>query len=157
MTAEDDTTNDTVDEQFRSLLEGLRTSIPGVQVLFAFLLTAPLQNKFADLSRHDANAFSVAFYAAAISSVLLIAPSVHQRVRAPSTGIRRHSKRHLRWTTWVVIIGSITMGIAMVATTYLVSRLTFGATPATIATSLVAAVMLWAWFYLPLVTFNRRR
>ena len=38
----DDATTD-VDDQFRAILEGLRTTLPGVQVLFAFLLTLPLQ------------------------------------------------------------------------------------------------------------------
>lgn len=152
---DDEHSNSSVDDQFLALLEGLRTSIPGVQVLFAFLLTAPLQTQFGDLSQHDKAAFSIAFYAAGIASVLLIAPSVHQRVRAPSTGIRRRSKQHLVWTTWIAIVGSIFMGIAMIATTYLVSRLTFDATPAAIATGVTAATMLWAWFYLPIVTFGR--
>ena len=40
-----------IDDQFRSLMEGLRTTIPGVMVLFAFLLTLPLQPAFADLTR----------------------------------------------------------------------------------------------------------
>lgn len=146
---------DTVDDQFRSLLEGLRTSLPGVQVLFAFLLTAPLQAAFDDLSPHDKIAFSIAFYSAGLSSVLLIAPSVHQRMRAPITGIQRQSKRHLILTTWVAIIGSVAMGIAVIATTYLVSRLTLEATAAVVATVVMAVPMMWSWFYLPLVTFNR--
>ncbi len=152
----DDPLDNSVDDQFRSLLEGLRTSLPGVQVLFAFLLTAPLQSKFGDLSGRDKTAFSIAFYAAGISSVLLIAPSVHQRIRAPISGIERQSKRHLVLTTWVAILGSVSMGIAMIATTYLVSRLTLDSTPAVLATSVLAATMIWAWFFLPLVTFNRK-
>lgn len=144
-----------VDEEFRALLEGLRTSLPGVQVLFAFLLTAPLQGGFADLTAHERTAFSIAFYAAGISSVLLIAPSVHQRIRAPLTGLQRRSKVHLIWTTWVTIAGSVTMGVAMLATTYLVSHFLYKSTPAFIATGLVATTLVWAWFYLPLVTFNR--
>ncbi len=35
-----------VDDRFRALLEGLRTTIPGVMVLFAFLLTVPLATSF---------------------------------------------------------------------------------------------------------------
>ncbi len=144
-----------VDEQFRALLEGLRTSLPGVQVLFAFLLTVPLQGTFESLTTVDKTAFSIAFYSAGLSSVLLIAPSVHQRVRAPASGLRRKSKRHLIWTTWVTIIGSLTMGIAMLATTYLVSNLLYATTPAVVATALVAAALSWAWFYLPLITFQK--
>lgn len=144
-----------VDEEFRSLLEGLRTSLPGVQVLFAFLLTAPLSGRFDELDQHDKVAFSVAFYSAGIASVLLIAPSVHQRVRAPFTGLRRRSKSHLIWTTWVAIIGSVVMGVAVAATVYLVSRLVHSGSPAIAATAAIVAIMIWAWFYLPLITFQR--
>jgi hypothetical protein len=149
------TLSDDVDARFRSLLEGLRTALPGVQVLFAFLLTAPLSGRFQEFGFLERTAFSVAFHAAGISSILLIAPSVHQRVRAPITGIQRHSKQHLIWTTWVAIVGSFTMGAAMIATACLVSRLIYDSSPAVAATALVAATMIWSWFYLPLVTFNR--
>ncbi len=143
-----------VDERFRSFMEGLRTSLPGVQVLFAFLLTAPLQSGFSDLSGSERAAFSIAFYTSGLASVLLIAPSIHQRVRAPSTGIRRHSERHLWWATWVAIIGSIAMGVAMSATVFLVSAIVFADSAAAIATAVIATVVGWAWFYLPLVVFN---
>lgn len=144
-----------VDEQFRSLMEGLRTSIPGVQVLFAFLLIAPLQSEFAAFDRTERVAFSVAFYAAGVASVLLIAPSVHQRVRAPSTGLTRHSKRHLIWATWVALAGSMAMGVAMLATVFLVSHLVFSGSEAAVATASIAALVAWSWLYLPLVTFRR--
>ncbi len=154
-TTETTTDDDTVDEQFRALLEGLRTSLPGVQVLFAFLLTAPLQAGFAEFTRQEKTAFSIAFYAAGLSSVLLIAPSVHQRIRAPLTGLQRQSKSHLVFTTWVTIVGSITMGVAMLATTYMVSHVVYESARAVIATSLISTALIWSWFYLPLVTFNR--
>lgn len=144
----------TVDEQFRSLLEGLRTSIPGVQVLFAFLLTAPLQGAFDDFTGAERAAFAIAFLSSGIASVLLIAPSVHQRVRAPSSGLPRRSKQHLIWATWVAIVGSAVMGIAVSATVYLVSSLVFEQTVAAVATAGVVAILFWSWFYLPVVTFD---
>ena len=145
----------TVDDQFARLLEGLRTSLPAVQVLFAFLLTAPLQSGFDGIDGVQRSAFAVAFYASGLASVLLIAPSVHQRVRAPSSGLIRHSKRHLVWATWVAIVGSIVMAVAVLATVFLVSSLVFSTFAAAIASTLVATVLSWAWFFLPLVTFPR--
>ena len=38
-------------EQFSALLDGLRTTLPGVQLTTAFLLTLPLYDKFAELAR----------------------------------------------------------------------------------------------------------
>ncbi len=146
-----------VDEQFRALLEGLRTSLPGVQVLFAFLLTAPLQSKFADLGSLETGAFSVAFYASGTASLLLIAPSVHQRLRAPSSGMERQSARHLEIATWLTIVGTIAMGIAIVATVFLISSLVFTTATAVVATGVLAGLLSWTWFYLPLVSFSRER
>lgn len=145
-----------VDEQFRSLLEGLRTSIPAVQVLFAFLLTAPLQGKFDTLTDAERIAFAVAFYASGTASVLLVAPSVHQRMRAPSTGMQRRSVRHLAWATWLGIAGSIAALIAISATVYLVSNIVFNASAAIVAATLFTALSCWAWVFLPIVTFRSR-
>lgn len=136
-------------------MEGLRTSLPAVQVLFAFLLIAPFQGEFSRLDAVERNTFSVAFIAAGLSSVLLIAPSIHQRVRAPMTGLRRHSKRHLSMTIWVALAGSAFMAIAILATVYLVARLVYSAAPAAIVTATVGAVLLGTWLYLPLVAFRR--
>lgn len=145
-----------VDEQFRALLEGLRTSLPGVQVLFAFLLTAPLQSAFADFDGFERSSFAVAFYSSGLASILLIAPSVHQRMRAPATGIERHSRRHLIIATWITIVGTVAMGVAIVATTLVVSSFVFGRGTAFLTGTAIALVAAWAWCYVPLVTFRRR-
>lgn len=146
----------TIDEQFRSLLEGLRTSIPAVQVLFAFLLTAPLQSEFGNLTGTERIAFAVAFYASGAASVLLVAPSIHQRVRAPATGMQRHSKRHLIWATWLGIVGSLAALVAVSATVYLVSNIVFNVSVAVTAATLITALACWSWLFLPIVTFRSR-
>lgn len=152
-----DQDDSSVDQEFRSLMEGLRTSLPAVQVLFAFLLTAPLQSAFDDFVRVERISFAVAFYASGAASVLLIAPSIHQRVRAPSTGLRRRSKSHLIWATWLTIVGSMLAGLAVLAVVFLVSHIVYGLTASLIATSLLALVLGWSWIYVPLVTFRRTR
>lgn len=146
---------DDVDEQFRALLEGLRTSLPGVQVLFAFLLTAPLQGRFEEFDGLERAAFAVAFYASGLASILLIAPSVHQRMRAPATGIQRHSHRHLIIATWITIVGTFVMGVAIVATTFVVSSFVFGHAAAYTTGAIIAGAAAWAWWFVPLVTFRR--
>lgn len=144
-----------VDNQFRAVLEGLRTTIPGVMVLFSFLLLLPLQTSFGDLSDVNALIFYVAFTSAAVSSVLLIAPSVHQRVRAPISGIKRRTASHVMFATKVALAGTVTFLVSIMAVVYLVTSLVFNdvfAVAATVITTLIAS---WAWFYLPLVTFNK--
>ncbi len=144
-----------VDDEFRAVLEGLRTTLPGVQVLFAFLLTLPFQAPFAELATGEKYLFMAAFLGSAVSSILLIAPSAHQRVRAPVSGVRRHSERHLAYAVRMTIAGTITFTAALTAAVYLVAIVVAGSVLAALTVSAIAALALWAWFYVPLVTFSR--
>ena len=144
-----------IEDQFRSLMEGLRTTIPGVMVLFSFLLILPLQASFGDVSDPDTIVFYIAFGTAAIASVLLIAPSVHQRVRAPISGIKRRSWTHVMYATKLAIVGTFAFLVSIAAVVYLVSSLVFANPVAIAATIAIAVLASWAWFYLPLGRFNQ--
>jgi hypothetical protein len=144
-----------VDDQFRSLMEGLRTTLPGVQVLFAFLLVLPLQAEFTGISDGEKVAYYVAFFGSAMASVLLIAPSAHQRLRAPITGLERRSERHIDVAVNLGIAGTIIFAIALAAAVYLISSLTLTNSFAIAATVAVGAITVWSWFYLPLIAFRR--
>lgn len=147
-------TND-VDDAFRAVLEGLRTTLPGVQVLFAFLLTLPFQTRFEDLTDLQEWLFIVALMASAAASILLIAPSVHQRVRAPISGVRRHSPAHLHAAVWMTIAGTSLFAVALGAAVYLVVSVVTRSLPATVAVTAVTLLVAWSWFYVPLVSFSR--
>ncbi|MDX1468917.1 MAG: DUF6328 family protein [Acidimicrobiia bacterium] len=144
-----------VDDQFRALLEGLRTTIPGALVLFSFLLILPLEATFGDITDLDTIVFYVAFISAGIASTLLIAPSVHQRVRAPISGIRRTTWNHVMIAAKLTIAGTAFLLISVSAVVYLVTSLVFTPPFAVAATIVVAGVTTWAWFYLPLFGFSR--
>jgi Family of unknown function (DUF6328) len=145
---------DEIDDQFRALLEGLRTTIPGVMVQFTFLLILPFQASFAELSGVDRLVYYVAFASSALAAVLLIAPSVHQRVRAPISGIKRRSMQHVMVATKLALVGTVMFVVAIAAVVYLVSSIVFDSMEAAVATIVVTGVAVWAWFYLPLVTFR---
>lgn len=148
-------TEEEIDDQFRALLEGLRTTIPGVMVLFSFLLILPLQASFADLSGANTIVFYVAFASAALASVLLISPSVHQRVRAPISGIKRKSWGHVLYATKLAIVGTVFFLVAISAVVFLVSSLVITDPFAIAATVVITTIAAWAWFFVPLVTFRR--
>lgn len=145
-----------VEDQFRSLMEGLRTTIPGVMVLFSFLLILPFQSPFAEITTANTVIFYVAFGSAALSAVLLIAPSAHQRVRAPFSGIKRKSWSHVMYAVKLAIAGTVMFLIAISAVVYMVSAVLFGSSLAALSTAVISVVAGWAWFYLPLVSFNKR-
>lgn len=151
----EDPGNEEIDDQFRALMEGLRTTIPGVMVLFSFLLILPLQQSFGDIDDPNTIVFYIAFSAAAIASVLLIAPSVHQRVRAPISGIKRKTWSHVIYASKLAIAGTISFLVSIAAVVYLVSSLVLGDLFAVSATVVLAVLASWAWFYLPLVRFKR--
>ena len=145
-----------VDDEFRAIMEGLRTTLPGVQVLFAFLLVMPLQATFAEISDLQQVAYWVAFFGSAAASVLLIAPSAHQRLRAPKTGVERRSERHLQIAIRLTIAGTVAFSLALAAAVFLISSFTMSDNVAVAAALATAAVIAWSWFYIPLVTFERR-
>lgn len=146
---------DEVDEQFRSFMEGLRTTLPGVQVLFAFLLVLPFQGSFADITGLEQRVYYTAFLTAALATVLLIAPSVHQRVRANRTTVARRHPGHLRSAVHIANVGTVLAVVALAASAYLVSSIVFGNLLAVTASVVVAAAAGYSWFYLPMVSWNR--
>ncbi len=145
---------DEVDKSFKRLLEGLRTTLPGAQVLLGFLFILPFQSEFARLSDIDRTIYQVAFYSSALASVLLIAPSVHQRFRAPITGIRRNDKAHVDVAVWVSLAGSVCLGIAITASTALVGSTVSQSWVATAMSVTVGLTVVYAWALQPLVQFR---
>src|SRR5512139_1197221 len=78
------------DRNLVELLQEVRVVQTGVQVLFAFLLTAPLTTPFDDLAERQHAEYYVTFVLAGIAVFLLIAPTAYHRVL-----FRRGDKLHL--------------------------------------------------------------
>lgn len=122
-------------------------------MLFGFRLVLPLQASFADLEASQLWAYYIAFFSAALASLLLIAPSVHQRIRSVKSGVHRRHLRHVIVAVRLAIVGSISFLISMVASVYLVTELVLRTSWALVALGITLVVGLWAWLYLPLVNF----
>jgi hypothetical protein len=145
------------DQQFAALLEGLRATLPGVEVLFGFLLVLPFQQGFAKLGGVEKKLYAVALTSAGIALVLLIAPSVHQRVRAPFSGVPRHHVSHVKVGAYLGIGGSVAGSVALVAATWLALTVVYGNGVAVALGSAVAVLLAWSWFWIPVVTFRKGR
>ena len=101
-----------LDRELIELLNELRVALPGVQVLFAFLLAVPFANGFPKLGRLDRDIFFAAFIATALSTVLLIAPSSYHRLRW-----RQHDKeRMLVVSNILTIAGLASLAVAITCT-----------------------------------------
>jgi predicted membrane channel-forming protein YqfA (hemolysin III family) len=142
-----------LDRELIELLNELRVALPGVQVLFAFLLAVPFTQRFERLTAAQEDVFFAAFLCTAVATALLIAPSTYHRLRW-----REHDKEHmLRMSNRLAIAGTVFLAAAIIAVVYLVTDLIFGLTATLVATLLAAALFGWLWYGLPLVRRVRAR
>jgi hypothetical protein len=129
------------------LLNELRVILPGVQVLFAFLLTVPFAQRFPQLNNLQTGVFFATLLCTAIATALLIAPSSHHRILWRE-GVR---EQRLKVGNVLTIAGLIVLVPAMVGVVFVISDLVFGLTTAVIVTALLALFFALLWFALPLL------
>ena len=134
------------DRQFIELLNELRVALPGVQVLFAFLLAVPFANGFPKLGKLDRDVFFVAFISTALSTVALIAPSSYHRLRWR----QRDKERMLVISNALTIAGLALLAIAISCTVFVITDFLFHRAWAAAFTALVAAAFLVLWYGLPI-------
>lgn len=132
------------------LLNELRVALPGVQVLFAFLLTVPFTQRFGRLADTTVDVYFAAVVLAAISSILLIAPAAQHRSR-----FRSGSKEQLLKAGNVMALGgTFALSLAMGATVYVIADLVYGDGLARLVGPVVTVVGGLLWFVVPLAYGN---
>jgi Kef-type K+ transport system membrane component KefB len=149
----DESKDDQHNRELIELLNELRVALPGVQVLFAFMLAVPFANGFPKLDKFDRNIFFVAFIATALSTVLLIAPSSYHRLRW-----RTHDKeRLLVVSNWLTIAGLACLAVAITSAVFVITDFLFDRAWAAAFTAFTAACFLLLWYGLPLIAAIRDR
>jgi hypothetical protein len=134
------------------LLNELRVILPGVQVLFAFLLTVPFTNQFSRITETQRNVYFVTFLLTTVGTSLLIAPSAYHRLRW-----RQHDKEQmLRTSNRLAISGMAFLAAAITGAVYLVTDLLFESA-AVIALVITATVLCYFWFWYGLPLMRRIR
>jgi Family of unknown function (DUF6328) len=78
-----------VNRELIELLGELRIALPGVQVLFAFLLAVPFQARFVDATDFQRGVYFATLTLSALTSVLFIAPSALHRLNFRAVDKRR--------------------------------------------------------------------
>ena len=141
-----ETEKERVDRELIELLNELRVVLPGVQVLFAFLLLLPFQQAFAQVTPLERGLFFVAFAATAAASVLLIAPTTYHRIRFRDGD----KERMLRTSNVLLLAGTGLLGLAIATVTYLVTDVVFGDVIGAVAAVIAAALVVSFWYGLPL-------
>ena len=135
-----------LNRELMELLQELRVVIPGVQVLLAFLLTAPFQQRFAQLPGSMRNAFFAAIASATLATAFLIAPSAHHRLRWRAGD----KERLVRVGNQMAILGTLFLAAAIVLALYVVTDVLF-TTGLAVLTGLAALVLFGTlWYLVPL-------
>jgi amino acid transporter len=142
----DETEEERVDRNLQELLGELRVALPGVQVLFAFLLVVPFNQRFADVTDFDRILYLATLLSAALASAFLIAPTAHHRLM-----FRRQDKEHLvKVSNRQAILGLTFLAVAMTGAIVLVTDVLFKPATTIFAGAFVATTFVVLWYLLPL-------
>jgi hypothetical protein len=134
------------DRNLSDLLQELRVALPGVQVLFAFLLTVPFTQRFEDLSDFEEKLYFGVLIAVALATVMLAAPTAGHRIL-----FRRQQKEFIvTISNTLALIGLSLLAVAMCGALALISDFIFGTTTAVITTIVMAAAFIGFWFLGPI-------
>jgi hypothetical protein len=134
-----------VDRELIELLNELRVALPGVQFLFAFLLIVPFQQTRDQLTDFQRDLYFVALLAAAVATVLLIAPAAQHRIL-----FRQKDKdKLLRRSNVYAVAGLIVLGLAICAAILLVVDVLFSLALAWVAAGAIAVMLAIAWVVVP--------
>ncbi len=131
-------------ERYQELLEEVRVVLPGVQVLFAFLLTTPFSSRFPELDAVGERAYAVALLATAASTIILVAPTAYHRI-AP----RKDRRTRLHTAVRLVVSGLAILALAISVSVFVVSRFVFGTPTGIVLGSVVALGAGALWWALP--------
>lgn len=141
-----------LERELERLLEEIRVALPGVQILFAFLLAVPFATRFEDVTPLQTKVYFVTFVAALAASIFLIAPTSYHRIR-----FRRHDdpERMIRNANAFALAGLAFLAVALTAATFFITDFVFSR-PASIAVTAVAGALVFAvWYAIPLSRYLR--
>jgi hypothetical protein len=145
-TGREETEGERIDRNLQEFLGELRVALPGVQVLFAFLLVVPFNQRFADVTSFQRSVYFVSLLCAAAASVCLIAPTVHHRVE-----FREQDKeRILMVSNKLAIVGLAFLAISMTGAILLITDLLYGSGTTAVVAAVVGAAFAVVWFAVPL-------
>jgi hypothetical protein len=139
------------DRQMIELLNELRVALPGVQILFAFMLTVPFSARYDKLTTFQRDVYYVTLIVTALSATCLIAPSAAHRLRF-----------HQGERTWIIesandlmIAALVFLALALAGSVLLITDVLFNGARVWIYPGALLVVILGLWFVRPLTRAAR--
>jgi len=140
-------------DELIELLNELRVTLPGVQVLFAFLLAVPFTNRWKEVTDTQTDAYFLALLATTLGSVLLIAPSAYHRIRWREVS----DEVLLRVSNRLAIGGTFCLAVGMAAAVFLITDVIYAQWVTALVTALTVGAFGWFWYGLPLLHRARKQ
>ncbi len=134
------------DRQLIELLNELRVALPGVQLLFGFLLTVPFTQRFGDTSPFQRNVYYVTLVSAAVSTICFIAPSAVHRLRFHE----RERAYVIESGNKVMIAGLLFLAVALICAVLFITDVLYDGPRVVLYSGAVAMLVVALWFARPL-------
>ncbi len=142
----DESKRERLNRELIELLNELRVALPGVQVLFAFLLAVPFQARFRETTSFQRDVYFAGLALSLVATAFLIAPTAVHRLN-----FRAHDKEAIVLiSNQLVIVGTGFLALAMICVTALISDILFGRTATIVVSVLSALLFALLWVVLPL-------
>lgn len=142
---DDRTEHEIRDRQMIELLNELRVALPGVQILFAFLLTVPFAAGYDRITAFQKDVYYWTLISTALSTACLIAPTAAHRLRF-----------HQRDRTWVIetanklaIGGLAFLAAAIFGAVLLITDVLYDGVRVWVYSGLLGLVVFVLWFVRP--------
>jgi uncharacterized membrane protein len=135
-----------VDRNLTELLNELRVALPGVQVLFAFLLVVPFNQRFTATTPFQRGTYFTTLLLTASASVFLIAPSFHHRLLFRL----QEKERIVVVANRLSLIGLTLLALAVTGAVLLVTDFVLGDLAAAMITTAMAVLFAVIWYTIPL-------
>ncbi|MGZ3430052.1 MAG: DUF6328 family protein [Polyangia bacterium] len=140
------------EREWPEFLDEVRIALPGVQLLFGFLLAAPFSTHFESVTGLVQDVYLVCFLATAAACIFLIAPSVYHRLHWRRDV--RDKEQMLHTCNRLAIIGVALLAIAMTTAVFVVTSIVTTPLRALVVSGVAGLLITWLWFALPI---GRRR
>ena len=141
------------DRELIELLNELRVVLPGIQVMFAFLLIVPFSQGFLRVTELQTNVYFLSFLCTAAATAFLIAPTTYHRVRW-----REGDKEHmLKVSNRYAIVGTVFLSLGMTGVVFLITDFLYDGGLAIFATAWAAGMFTFLWFGIPILRGIREK
>jgi len=142
-----ETPTERLDRNWNEILQELRVTQTGIQILTGFLLTVPFQQRFTELSATQRDFYLVLVLLAAVTTGLMVAPVSLHRIL-----FRRHAKSALvTQADRLMRVGLVFLALTVSGVVFLVFDVVTVRWMALTASLLLLTGLAAAWFVLPTV------